>query len=58
MSTENPYTKLLDEIVRPAVEQLNGELSGSTNFQIEVEEGNNLKNVVSRAIAQQRNETV
>ena len=58
MSTENPYTKLLDEIVRPAVEQLNGELSGGTNFQIEVEEGNNLKNVVSRAIAQQRNETV
>ncbi len=58
MSTDNTYLKLLDEIVKPAIEQLNGELSGGTNFQIELEEGNNLKNVVSRAIAQQRNETV
>ena len=58
MSTENIYIKQLDEIVRPAIEQLNAELSGGSNFSIEVEEGSNLKNIVSRAIAQLRNETV
>ena len=57
MTEENSYIKQLDEFVRPAIEQLNSELSGSTNYQIEVEEGNNLKDVVSRAIAQLRNET-
>ncbi len=58
MSTENIYIKQLEEIVRPAIEQLNTELSGSSNLTIEVEEGSNLKNIVSRAIAQLRNETV
>jgi len=58
MSTGNIYLKQLDEIVKPAIEQLNDELSGVSNFIIELEEGSNLKNIVSRAIAQQRNETV
>ena len=58
MSTDNTYLKLLDEIVKPSIEQLNTELAGGSNFSIEVEEGSNLKNIVSRAIAQLRNETV
>ena len=58
MSTENSYVKQMDEIVRPAVDQFNTELSGSTNAIIEMEQGKNLNSVMSRAIAQQRNETV
>ena len=58
MSTENIYLKQMDEIIRPAIEQLNTELSSGSNYRIELEEGNSLKTVVSRAIAQQRNETV
>lgn len=58
MSTDNIYLKQMDEIIRPAIEQLNTELSSGSNYRIELEEGNNLKTLVSRAIAQQRNETV
>ena len=58
MSTDNIYQKQMDEIIKPAIEQLNSELSNGSNFLIETEEGNNLPKVVSRAIAQQRNETV
>jgi hypothetical protein len=58
MSTENIYLKQMDEIIRPAIEQLNTELSSGSNYRIELEEEKNLKTVVSRAIAQQRNETV
>jgi len=58
MSTENIYLKQMDEIIRPAIEQLNTELSSGSNYRIELEEGNSLKTVVSRAIGRQRNETV
>ena len=58
MSTDNLYIKHIEEIIRPAIEQLNTELSSGSNYRIEVEEGKNLPNIVSRAIAQQRNETV
>lgn len=58
MSTDNNYNNILNVVVRPAVDQLNDELSAGSNFRIEIEEGNNLKNILSRAIAQQRNETV
>lgn len=58
MNTENNYLKQNEEIIRPAAEQLSGELSGSSNFNIEIEEGSNLNNILSRAIAQQRNETI
>jgi len=58
MSNENIYLKQMDEIIRPAIEQLDTELSSGSNYRIELEEEKNLKTVVSRAIAQQRNETV
>jgi len=46
MSTENIYLKQMDEIIRPAIEQLNTELSSGSNYRIELEEGNSLKTLV------------
>lgn len=58
MTDTNSFKKQVEEIIRPAAEELNTELSGGSNFSIEIEEGSNLQNVLSRAIAQQRNETI
>ena len=58
MSTDNLYLKHIEEIIRPAIEQLNTELLSGSNYRVEVEQGTNLPKIVSRAIAQLRNETV
>ena len=58
MSTENIYKKIIEESVLTAIDSLNDELSAGSNFRIDVEEGKNLNQIVSRAIAQQKNETV
>ena len=57
MSDSNSYKNIIDHHILTAVDGLNGELS-SGPYLLEIEEGKNLNNIVSRAMAQQRNETV
>ena len=57
MSDINSYKKIIDDHILTAVDGFNGELSAGP-LSLEIEQTSNLKNIVSRAIAQQRNETV